>query len=38
MKCDVSPEIIRVWEEKRNARLNELNREKKPFVSNTILN
>ena len=38
MKCDVSPEIIRVWEEKRNARLNELNSEKKPFVSNTIVN
>ena len=38
MKCDVSPEIIRVWEEKRNARLNELNSEKKPFVSKTIIN
>jgi hypothetical protein len=38
MKCDVSPEIIRIWEEKRNARLNELNSEKKSFVSNTIIN
>ena len=38
MKCDVSPEIIRVWEEKRNARLNELNSEKKPFVSKMVVN
>jgi hypothetical protein len=38
MKCDVSPEIIRVWEEKRNARLNELNSEKKSFISKTIIN
>lgn len=38
MKCEVSQEIIQTWEEKRNARLNEIKSETKSRISRTFVN
>ena len=38
MNCQVSPEIIQIWESKRNARLNEVKNQSRPRLSKTIIN
>jgi hypothetical protein len=38
MHINLKPEIISVWEEKRNARLREISREvKKPSASSVVV-